>query len=68
MRKIYLEKKDAKTFNRLAREQMKHKILADVLFDLQVCEIEKWDKMEYLFELEKLFAEIISKKEHNLIY
>lgn len=37
--------------NRLARERMKQCLLADVLTDLQVCELEGWDKLEYIAEL-----------------
>lgn len=40
--------------NRLAREKMKERILRDIRVDLQVCEIEGWDKMEYLSELREL--------------
>lgn len=44
----------APSLNRLAREQMKLKLLADIRTDLIVCEIEGWDKMEYLNELKEL--------------
>ena len=37
--------------NRLAREKMKHRLLADIRADLMVCELEDWDKLEYLDEL-----------------
>lgn len=37
--------------NRLAREKMKHRLLADIRTDLMVCELEGWDKLEYLDEL-----------------
>ena len=40
--------------NRLAREQMKLKLLADIRMDLIICEIEGWDKMEYINELNEL--------------
>lgn len=33
-----------KALNRLAREQIKLRLLADIRFDLAVCEIEGWDK------------------------
>lgn len=38
----------------LARHQMIVKLEADILFDMQVCEIEGWDKTEYLKMLEDL--------------
>ena len=39
------------TLNRLAREQMKKKLLSDILTDLMVCELEGIPKTEYLDEL-----------------
>ena len=44
----------APSLNRLAREQMKLKLLADIRMDLIICEIEGWDKMEYINELNEL--------------
>lgn len=44
------------SLNRLAREQMKHKLLADIRTDLAVCEIEGWRPREYLAELHSLIA------------
>lgn len=44
--------------NRLAREQMKMRIMQDVLFDLSVCEIEGWDKLEYINELRETLAQL----------
>ena len=41
----------ARALNRLAREQMKHRILADIRMDMLTCELEGWDKLEYLNEL-----------------
>lgn len=41
----------AERLNRLAREQLKHKMLADINVDLVVCEIEGWDQREFLHEL-----------------
>lgn len=40
-----------RAFNRLAREKMKLRLLADIRMDLMVCELEGWDKLEYLDEL-----------------
>lgn len=40
-----------RTFNRLAREKMKLRLLADIRMDLMVCELEGWSKVEYLDEL-----------------
>ena len=42
------------SLNRLAREQMKLRLMQDIRTDLIVCEIEGWDKTEYLNELKEL--------------
>lgn len=44
----------APSLNRLAREQMKLKLMQDIRADLIICEIEGWDKMEYINELSEL--------------
>ena len=48
----------AKTVNDLARSKFKKQILKEILFDLTVCEIEGWDKKEYINELKELINEI----------
>jgi hypothetical protein len=53
--------------NRLAREECKLRLLQDILFDLQVCEIEQWDKLEYLTELKNLIDTIIKKEDSEVI-
>ena len=45
-------------FNRLAREKMKLRLLADIRMDLMVCELEGWSKLEYLDELLALAQEL----------
>lgn len=47
-----------KALNRLAREQIKLRLLADIRFDLAVCEIEGWDKLEYLNELKNMIDDL----------
>ena len=47
-----------KALNRLAREKMKYRLLADIRFDLAVCEIEGWDKAEYLSEIKNMIDEL----------
>lgn len=42
--------------NRLAREQIKTKLLADIRTDLMICELEGWDRTEYLTELHQLIT------------
>lgn len=48
----------AKTVNDLARLKFKEQILKDIMFDLMVCEIEKWDKKEYINEIKKMLNSI----------
>lgn len=47
-----------RAFNRLAREKMKLRLLADIRMDLMVCELEGWSKLEYLDELLALVQEL----------
>ena len=47
----------AKTVNELARLKFKKHLLNDILFDLSVCEIENWDKKQYINELQNLLNE-----------
>lgn len=50
-----------RAFNRLAREKMKLRLLADIRMDLMVCELEGWSKLEYLDELLALVQELRKK-------
>ena len=52
------DKETAKAYNKLAREQMKSKLLADILVDLQICEVEGWDKREYIKDLQTMINNI----------
>lgn len=51
-----------KAFTRLAREQMKLRLLADIRLDMQVCELEVWDQLEYLDELLAMMQELRHRK------
>lgn len=44
----------AKALNDLARHQQITRLEADILSDMQVCDIEGWDKMEYIRMLQDL--------------
>ena len=44
----------AKTVNTLARKKFQEQLLKEITFDLMVCEIEGWDKKEYIKELRKM--------------
>lgn len=50
-----------KAFNRYAREQMKVRILTDVKADMMVCEINGWDKLEYLNELSEMLSDLLNR-------
>ena len=51
---VIIDTNCAQSLNRLAREQMKLKLMQDIRTDLIVCEIEGWDKTECLDELKDL--------------
>lgn len=55
----------AKTVNTLARKKFQEQLLKEINFDLMVCEIEGWDKTEYIKELQKLLNGIDVKKKKN---
>lgn len=48
----------ARDFNRLAREQMKEKILADVLMDMEICKLEGWDVTEFPLEIKQMMEDV----------
>ena len=52
---IILETQEcAKALNELARHQAICKIQSDILIDMQICELEGWDRMEYIRQLQIL--------------
>lgn len=54
-------KEASRQLNRLARERMKQRLLNDILVDLQVCELEGWDKLEYIAELRDMLNTLGAK-------
>lgn len=44
--------------NNLAREQLKEKLLADILLDMEICKIEGWDIKQYLREIKQMLESI----------
>ena len=58
-----IDKKTAKTANELARKKFQEKILQDIRVDLMICEIEGWDKSEYIQEIKKLINSIGERDE-----
>lgn len=45
-----------KTLNDLARHKMILRLYQDILIDLTVCDIEGWDKKEYIRQLQELIT------------
>lgn len=54
MDKLDLDYETLLAMQRVAREEMKHRIYSDILVDMMVCDIEGWDKMEYIIELQDM--------------
>ena len=46
----------------LAREQLILKLLADILFDINVCRLEGWDWREFPREIIKAVSDIVQDK------
>ncbi len=61
IKQIYT-KKDAKQVNKLAREQLKLRLLADIAMDIQICKIEEWDYKEYIIELQNLLKWLLKNE------
>jgi hypothetical protein len=51
----------AKSVNNLARLKFKEHLLKEIMFDLMVCELEGWDKKEYIKELKSLIDSVLTK-------
>lgn len=51
---IILDKETTKKLNELARHQQIVRLLADIRTDMMICELEGWDKMEYVNQLRTL--------------
>lgn len=47
----------------LARHQIITRLYADILVDMQVCEIEGWDKMEFIRQLQTAINSLGRKAE-----
>ena len=63
MGKADLDIETRRAMQRVAREEMKMRIYADILADMMVCDIEGWDKMEYINELQDMFNDLTQKKQ-----
>ena len=60
MNGIVLEggKAAARKLNELARHRMALRLLQDIRTDLTICEIEGWDKREYIEQLRSMLNEL----------
>lgn len=54
MGKADLDIETRRAMQLVAREEMKMRIHADILSDIMICDIEGWDKMEYIIELQDM--------------
>jgi len=55
----------AKTVNDLARLKFQSQLLKEIRFDLAVCEIEGWDKKQYINQIKKLLNSINTSKKNK---
>lgn len=46
----------ARALNNLARHQQIVRLEQDILMDMQICEVEGWDKLEYINMLKDLIS------------
>ena len=46
---------------RVARHQMRCKLLADIQADMMACQLEGWDQMEYIRDLQDLLNSFTNK-------
>lgn len=51
-----------KKMQELARHQMILRLYTDILTDMQICEVEGWDKMEYIRMLQELINSFTEKE------
>jgi hypothetical protein len=55
---VIQDRQSAQALNTLAREQLKHKILADINMDLMICKIEGWDIKEHISNIKEMLDDI----------
>lgn len=66
MKSIALQTQEcAKPLNDLARLGMITKLEQDILIDMMVCEIEGWDRMEYIRMIYTILERFINREEHG---
>ena len=60
---IIPDKETAKALNDLARHKAIVRLLEDIRIDLEICELEGWDKTEYISRLKALLNSIGSEED-----
>ena len=58
---VIADKQTAKQMNVLARKQMVRRLLADIMMDISVCQLEGYDYKEYIEELKESIDHIAIK-------
>ena len=64
---IVLEEGASYKLNQLARQQLKTKMLADILIDMEICKLEGWDVIEFVLELKSELDRIVELKSTSLL-
>lgn len=59
------DRKEARALNELARHQAITRLYAEILIDMQVCEIEGWDKTEFIKKIESLISHFTRQLKGN---
>jgi len=60
MKKLVFVGDIKKELNQLCREQMKEKLLQDILIDMNVCRLEGWDVFEHTKQIIKLLEGLLT--------
>ena len=61
---IIPDRETAKKVQELARHKMILRLLADIRADMEICDIEGWDKMEYIRQLREALNFSGGRDEH----
>lgn len=54
MRGVKVEAGSERKLQELARHEMILRLYKDILMDMEICEVEGWDKLEYLRQLQEV--------------
>lgn len=63
MGRVDLDEGTRRAVQLVAREEMKCRIYTDILADMMICEIEGWDRLEYIKELQDMLNNLTQKKQ-----